>query len=544
MRARCVWIVFGLSWLSFATVAVGDDLLPPDRPVEEVVDHYVESRLQHEQVTPALPADDANFIRRATLDLAGRIPTTAEVQAYLNATEPDKKSRLVDRLLASPDFAYHQRNEFDTLLLGGNGSGEWRDWLLAAFQENRPWPQLFRELILAREDDPAKKHAAAFLKARATSVDDLTNDTSKIFFGVSINCAKCHDHPLVADWLQDHYFGMASFFNRTYLTKKNFLAERPEGGLKFRTKAGEEKQAHLMFLTGTVVAEPAVPEKTDEQKKADEAKQQADNDKETPPDPPPFSRRSQLIDVALQPDPNGFFTKAFVNRIWARLMGTGLVTPLDQMHSENPPSHPELLDWLARDTLAHNYDLRRIIRGVVLSRAYGRSSRWEGGTERPVERLFAVAAVRPLTPMQFSLSLSVATWNPLELAERQAKPEEWIARRRDLENHSRGFAPLIEIPGENFQISVSEALLFSNSQRIEQEYLRDSQDRLVATLKGTSDRAQGVQTAFFAVYSRPPLPEEIAAVTEYLGGRDDRAVAGWQQALWSLVTGSEFRFNY
>ncbi|MGE5192842.1 MAG: DUF1549 domain-containing protein [Deltaproteobacteria bacterium] len=384
-----------------APILVADELAAPDRPVEEVVDQYVDAALQATGITAAPAADDANFIRRATLDLAGRIPATSEVRSYVQSTEPDKKQKLVDRLLASPDFVFHQRNEFDVMLMAAKGDGEWRDWLLKGFEGNRPWPQTFREIMLPHEDNPAGKGAAQFLKSRAANVDDMTNDTSRLFFGVSINCAKCHDHPLVPDWTQDHYFGMASFFNRTYLTKKRFLAEHDEGNLKFRTTAGEEKQARLVFLTAGEIAEPSLAERSDEQRKTSEEKQKTDNDRETPPEPSPYSRRALLVDVALRPDPNGFFPRAFVNRTWARLFGYGLVMPLDQMHSENKPSHPELLAWLARDAEAHNYDLKRLVRGLVLSRAYGRSSRWEQPGDRPAERHFAVAAVRPHTPMQF-----------------------------------------------------------------------------------------------------------------------------------------------
>ncbi|HQU44552.1 MAG TPA: DUF1553 domain-containing protein, partial [Pirellulales bacterium] len=358
------------------------------------------------------------------------------------------------------------------------------------------WPQLFREVMLPREDNSDLKAAAEFLKSRAANVDDMTNDTSRLFLGVSINCAKCHDHPLVPDWAQDHYYGMASFFSRTYLTKKKFLAEREEGDLKFRTTAGEEKQARLIFLTSGEIAETSLAGKSDAERQAAEEKQKADNERETPPEPALHSRRAQLVEVALRPDPAAFFPRAFVNRLWARLFGQGLVTPLDQMHSENPASHPELLAWLARDAETHNYDLRRLVRGLALSRTYGRSSRWEQATERPSERLFAVAAVKPLTPMQFALSLAIATANPTELAQRRENAELWAARRRDLENHAQGLASQIEIPGENFQVSIGEALLFSNGPQIENEYLRDSGDRLIGVLKPASGRKPSARPSF------------------------------------------------
>lgn len=528
---------------SVAAPLCAEELLPPDKAVEEVVDHYVNAKVQQEKVVPAPAADDANFIRRATLDLAGRIPTVAEVQAYVQAAEPDKRVRLVDRLLASPDFAYHQRNEFDAQLMPAKNDGPWRDYLLKAFQENRAWPQLFREMMTGRETNDAEKPALAFLKARGRDVDDLTNDTSKAFFGVSINCAKCHDHPLVLDWTQDHYFGMASFFNRTYLTKKNFLGERDDGIVKFKTIAGVEKEAKLMFLTSTVIEEPAPPEQTEDQKKSEKERKKQEAERETPPDPPAFSRRAKLVDAALTPDPNGFFPRSFVNRVWNRLLGYGLVMPIDQMHSANAPSHPDLLSWLARDVVTHDYDLKRLVRGLVLSQAYGRSSRWET-SDRPSPKLFAVAAVRPLTPMQYSLSLALATSKPETISQQAGDAGVWVNRRRELESQAQGFAQQIELPGENFQVSVSEALLFSNSDKVQNEFLRDGGDRLIGVLKDTTDRPQLIQTAFASVFSRPPQPEETEAFVKYLDARQDRLVPACQQIVWTLITSGEFRFNY
>jgi hypothetical protein len=539
-------IVLAIAWLVAPAIraAVADELPPSERPIEEVVDSLIDAGLTAASVTPAPAASDAEFLRRVTLDLTGRIPTVVEAKTYTQSAEPDKKARLVDRLLSSPDFVYHQRNEYDVLLMASKGNGEWRDWLLKAFREDRRWPQLFREVMLPREDQPELKAAAQFLKSRAANVDDMTNDTSRLFFGVSINCAKCHDHPLVPDWAQDHYFGMASFFSRTYLTKKNFLAEREEGNLKFRTTGGEEKQARLIFLTNAEITEPSLADKSDAERQAAEEKEKADNTRETPPEPAAQSRRAQLVEVALRPDPDGFFPRSFVNRLWARLFGQGLVTPLDQMHSENAPSHPELLAWIARDAESHDYDLRRLIRGMVLSRAYGRSSRWEQSSERPSERLFAIATVKPLTPMQFALSLAIATASPVDLAQQQEDAVEWAARRRDLENQAQNLARQMEIPPENFQVGVGEALLFSNGQQIETDYLRDSTDRLVGVLKSTDDRGQLIRRVFLSVLSREPQAEEIESCTKYLAAREDRPVAALQQLVWALVTSSEFRFNY
>ncbi len=224
-----------------------------------------------------------------------------------------------------------------------------------------------------------------------------------------MSCAKCHDHPLVDDWKQDHYYGMKSFLDRTFVVG-NFVGEHGYGSVKFKTTEGEEKKARFLFLTGKEVEVGGPEELTGDAKKAEKEKLDEAKKKNEAPPAPEISARAKLVEVALGPDGRDFFSKAIVNRIWHRFFGQGLVMPLDQMHSENPPSHPELLQWLARDAVEHGYDLRRLIRGLVLSHAYARESRAE--SENPDPRLFGVASPRALTPMQLAASMWVATTDP------------------------------------------------------------------------------------------------------------------------------------
>ncbi len=174
--------------------------------------------------------------------------------------------------------------------------------------------------------------------------------------------------------------------------------------------------------------------------------------------------------------------------------------PLDQMHSANPPSHPELLAWLARDTIEHGYDLRRLIRGLVLSRAYARDSRWDAG-EPPRPSLFAVAVVRPLSPLQLACSLRLATADPAALPA-DLKPAELDRRIESLAEQSRGrWRPSLGSSGGDGQIGVAEALFFSNGKRIEQELLADGDGRLVARLLKLAEPADQVELAVRNVLS-------------------------------------------
>jgi hypothetical protein len=544
MRLIASWAIVVVCLLKCAE-ASAEEMLPPETAVHEAIDYYVESKLRQDEIEPAALVDDANLIRRTMLDLAGRVPAAAEAQNFVDSSAADKRIRLIDRLLDAPDFNFHHRNQLDSMLLAGRSSPkEWREYLLKAVEENRGWDQMFREMMAGRDDNPDEKPALAFLKTHVKELDRLTNETSRLFFGVSINCAQCHDHPLVDDWKQDHFFGMTAFFDRTYLTKKDTLAEKYSGVVKFKTTEGEEKTAQFMFLSGRAVEEPAV-EKTDEERKAEDEevkRQQKDADAPTPKDPD-FSPRRQLVDLALDDDQGRFFARSIVNRIWHRLLGRGLVDPLDQMHSANPPSHPELLDWLARDLVEHGYDLKRLIRGIVLSDTYARSSRWDGEGDPPSFDYFAVAVPRPLTPHQYSLSLLIATSNP-DSYPPDIPADDWKKRREGLENAANGFAGLLDLPGDNFQVSVDEALLFSNNERIYNEYLRDGGDKLVGYLKAIPDRRAMIEAAFWSVLIRTPSAEEVDAFENYLVQREDRPVDGIQQILWALVASPELRFNY
>ena len=541
LMAVVVAIAVALSGISSAQA----EPLPVDLRPEQAIDVAVSQKLTEAGVSATPVLDDAGWLRRVTLDLAGRIPTRGELTEFLASDDPGKRAATVDRLMASPDFEFHLRNELDLLLLARlRDDGEFREYLLAAVRENRSWDRVFREIMLPERERPGEKGPTAFLRERVEELDDVTNDTAALLFGVNVSCAKCHDHPLVADWLQDHYFGMASFFKRTYRTRSGMLAEKFDGDLKFTTVDGEEKPAAFMFLTGTTVTDPSGPRSDEERKLVEEAIEKAQKEDDAPAPPlPEFSPRVELVRMAMEEGEQSFFARNMVNRTWGRLLGQGLVHPLDQMHSENPPSHPELLDWLARDFVAHGYDVRRLIRGIALSETYARESEWTSESDPPAPELFARGVARPLTPRQFGLSLAVATTNPEQLPGIE-KPEEWASRRENFENQANGFARLVEIPEDNFQVSVEEALLFSNGEQIANDYLRDGGDRLVGALQQIDDADALVATAFECTLTRSPDDEERAAFAAYLGARSERRVEAIQQLVWVLVTSPEFRFNH
>ena len=527
-----------LALMASAASSIAGELPPSEASIESMVDHFVDLGLVAAGTRGAPGADDASIVRRITLDLIGRIPTSSEWRGFVDSTDPDKRSKLVDRLMASPGFARHQADSLDAMMMGGI-KGSLRDYLRVASTENRPWDQIFREVMAANESDPAgqgkTKGSGEFLKGRAKDLDRLTTDVSTVFFGVNVSCAKCHDHPIVEDWKQDHYYGMKSFLDRTYVVG-NFVGERGYGAVKYKTTSGEEKNARFLFLTGQVVDVGGPEELSGDAKKEEKRLLDELKKKNAAPPAPEVSARGKLVEVALGPEGRAFFSRSIVNRLWARFFGQGLVMPLDQMHSENPPSHPELMDWLARDVVEHGYDLRRVTRGLVLSRTYGRESRAE--SENPDPRLFGVASPRALTPTQLAASIWVATADPSSLPE----PED-PARVEPLIDRSRSLANAIARPGEEYQIGAAEALLMSNGNKLD-EALGEGPDRLVGRLSKVADRRERVELAIRNVLSRPADEDEVALLEPFLDRRADRPAEAARHLVWALLAGGEFRFNH
>ncbi|MFN0019689.1 MAG: DUF1549 domain-containing protein, partial [Pirellulaceae bacterium] len=282
---------------SLLQTGMADELLPPDKPVEEAIDHYLDARLAKDGVSAATQANDANLLRRTMLDLVGRIPTAAEAKAFVASTDANKRIALVDRLMASPAFVRQQAAELDALLMRGTNQNL-KEYITASLEKNVPWDQMFREMIVGQEGDAEQKGAIKFIRSRADDTDKLATDAGVLFFGVNVSCAKCHDHPLVPTWTQEHYFGMKSFFSRTYDVGE-FIGEKEYGIVSYKTVQGESKNARLMFLTGEVLTEPENKE-PDENAKKEEKKQleELKKNKKAPP-AASYSRRAKLVEVGL-----------------------------------------------------------------------------------------------------------------------------------------------------------------------------------------------------------------------------------------------------
>ena len=517
-------------------VLSAQDLLPPEATIEQAVDHYIQAEQATGNITPAPQADDYILLRRTMLDLIGRIPTVAEVEAYVADEDPEKRVKLVDRLMQQPEFVEQLAYDLNNVLAPA-GKTDLELYLADALNNSKGWGNIFADMIYGNYEEEMPKQAMQFVNLRINDIDNLTNATSALFFGVNISCAKCHDHPLVSEWTQAHFYGMKSFFNRSF-SNGDFVAERAYGEIKYANTNGEQLDAKLMFLSGSVIEEPEPVLLDDEAKKKEKAELEKLKKDKKPTPAPEFSRRAQLIEIALRENDRDYFSKNLVNRMWNRMYGHGLVMPLDQMHPENPPSHPDLLDWLARDTYTNDYNIPRLIRGLILSKTYSQNSVY-GGEKRPAKFWFAMANVKPMSPRQYAAALALASRNPAHFDD----PNEAVSRIRNEVKAHRGWERKFVVPGERFQVSVDEALLFSNADEFKDK-IKVANDRLGGELAAIESDEALVQRAIKTVYSRPATAEELEAISAYVAARSDRREEAISQIVWALLTSSELRFNH
>lgn len=505
--------------------------------------------------------DDATFVRRIYLDLAGTIPNAEQVREFLVAESSTKRTELIDQLLASPHHARRMQYLFDTMLMERRpdkhiGADEWHDYLRKSFKENKPWNQLVNEMLISDGTDEETRPAAKFLLDRELKIDAMTRDLGRIFLGRDLQCAQCHDHPNIDDYLQSHYHGLSAFLNRSYLftdpkSKKVSIGEKADGTVKFTSVFTDESAETFPRMLALPPIED--PPKAEEPYKVKPEK----NVRSVPV----YSRRLQL--AAAMTDPvNVAFRRNIANRLWAMMMGRGIVEPVDMSHGGNLPSNPELLDLLANELVEHDYDMRFLLRELALTRTYQRSSQHREGGEQPSDDLFAVALLKPLSPEQLAWSMMHATGvSDQILEELEAKHVESDAengpaqildpfwREEALHDAIKAdvetFVSLFGSAGiqvSNFDASANQALFLRNG-AVLQGWLEPSGRKLTARLK-ILEASPLVDEFYFSVFSRPPTAEEVQQVTQYIQENKDDRDSAIGQLVWAALSSAEFRFNH
>lgn len=510
------------SWVTApATMPKGklDTTAVPTEPVA-AIDYFLAEGWQARNVTPAPLCDDGTFIRRVMLDLVGRIPTSEETKAFLADTSPEKRTALVDKLLASDESARNFREIWDVLLMGRHGSRRedrrrdagWYTFLENAYKKKYPWDEVVRTIITARPEKPEDKGAIWFLYERKNEYQQIAEAVAPVIYGTRVDCAQCHDHPLASEIKQGHYWGLVAAFNRSKNTEggKPAVKESATGGyMNFTNLRKESQAATMMMLTGRVIEEP--------KPKSDEDTPDRYVDPKADVKVPNFSRRGELAEAATRDNP--LLSRSFVNHYWALLLGRGIVDPPDEMNSKHPPSHPELLNWLADDFAKHNYDMRRVIRSIVLSRGY-QLARWSG-PNAPQPEAFAAAVEKPMRAEAIARSMRIASGRTPEYdALRQAVIERF---------------PCV-MPRES-RATMQQAMFLANSELVAGLF-KPSPGETTAT-----QPEEAVRAAFRRALIRDPDAEELARGVAFLKAHSDNSAAVGQ-LLWALVTGPEFLTNH
>jgi hypothetical protein len=355
-------------------------------------------------------------------------------------------------------------------------------------------------------------------------IDSMTVSVSSVFFGVQMQCAKCHDHPVVEAWKQENYYGLAAFLGRTFSTKAKTgngpaLTERADGEIKFSGRKNGEQVAKLLFLDGKVV------------------------DAKT-------NRRKSLITVGVN-ETNPYFKRAMANRMWKQLMGVGLVEPVDQIFDNDQASHPELLADLAEEFAKSGFDLRKLMSAICHSDAYLRSTKWNGTQPRPEDKHYAVAVLKPLSPPQLAISLAQATGYADVLFAKYEREKDKLKLptitmgvvRKQFER-DREYGVLLtrfKQESDTFQANASHALYLSYNPLMKTMLAPTG---FVGKLAKTKDNNEIVRVAYLSVLSRTPTATELKDVSQYLSSPGTTREELCRDMLWALLTSPEFRFNH
>ncbi|HEV7223112.1 MAG TPA: DUF1549 domain-containing protein [Pirellulales bacterium] len=512
----------------------------------------------------AAQSGDAEFLRRVYLDLAGRIPTAAEARKFLAEQAVDKRVRLIDRLLASAEYPRRMRELFHAMLMERRGDDPlWDEFLRRSFEANKPWDVLSRQILDPDAQDEATRGAAYFYTARLDKVGQqdtdypgLTRDVGRLFLGVDLQCAQCHNHLFIDDYKQHDFQGLYAVYLNTFIRRD---VSYPAIGENVMTKKAEFLS---VFDKVPLATGPRVPGGDEIEIPAFAAGEEY----RTPPDKatkhpgePKFSPL-EAIAARIATAESAAFRRNIANRLWFVMMGRGLVQPLDQFHRDNPPSHPELLERLAQEIAARQFDLRSLLRELALSETYQRSGVYAVSGAAPES--YRAALEKPLSAEQLFWSTLVATGaanvvplgaspgandakqsgeNANESAKNSAEPAEGLDELR--KRFVAAFAGPAKEPEIEFSPSVKAALFLLNDPRV-MALFEPRPGNLVDRLTKLGDPAAIAEELYLGVLTRLPTEEERADVAEALAKQPERRDVVLRYLTWSLAGSTEFCLNH
>jgi hypothetical protein len=487
------------------------------------VDELVHKRLRQLQYIPSKKCSDAEFIRRLSLDVTGLLPTVEATREFLADTSADKRSWLVDRLLASSEYAKFMALKWGDSLriraanISSPGVFKYHRWLVRAFERNLPYDQFARELLTSSGSTFESPPANYFRTAASTN--DCTESTAQVFLGTRLECAKCHNHPHER-WTQDNYYGLGAFFNRIQRDvtdrKDELFVSVIDRGEVTQPRTGQQMKPWLPG-TGDVEIEPGI------------------------------DRRTVLVDWLTKPG-NPFFARVEVNRLWSQMMGRGIVEPIDDFRDSNPPSNSELLDALAADFVKHKFDRRHILRVILNSETYQRSSESIPGNADD-DRYFSRYQRRLLSAEQLLDAICDATSVPEQFG---GLPEGTRATQLPSPDFSKEFLKVFGQPERKTvcrcerseDLNLSQALQIANGSFV-QGRLTNGNNRIRQLRKAGKSVREVVEDCYLAAYSRLPTAAEIEKIEQFVERkRDSPAEEPFEDVLWALLNSNEFLFQH
>lgn len=483
--------------------------------------------------------DDAAFVRRIYLDLAGRIPSHAELTNFLADTTPDKRDRLIDALLAGPEYAERMHDLFHAMLMERRGDhAEWSTFLKTSFAGNKPWDQLVREILDPRDDEESLRGAAFFHTRRLEKVGQqetdypgLTRDVGRLFLGMDLQCAQCHNHLTIDQYKQADFQGLFVVYQNSYIRSD---VKFPALGENVLTK----KQDFMsVFEKVPMAVGPRIPGGKEFEiatfEKGQEFALPPDKAKNFP-GTPKFSGL-ELIATDLPRPENNAFTLNFVNRLWFVMFGRGLVNPLDQIHLANPPTHPAVLELLRAEAVARKFDVKSLLGALARTQAYQRTGVLPETAAAPDSNSYRYFREKRLSAEQLMTSVLTAT------GLREFTPAMIDDKVRAA--FVKAFANVPTEPEIDFAPSLKSSLFVMND-AIMVERLTPAAGNLTERLQAQTDMAVFVTELYQCVLSRSPNEDEVAFATEYLTKSAQRRPAAVVNLAWALLASTEFCLNH
>lgn len=510
----------------FGAAVFGATTLTPPRAFpasgENIIDREVYAKLRDLNMLPSANCTDAEFIRRIYIDLLGVLPSAADVKQFLSSTAPDKRAILIDQVLERPEYADMQallwadRLRSDSRFHRVGGVRSYYRWLREEFAANRPLDKFARAMLTARGTNFTVGPANYWGNYDKISTPiEVAIATGQVFMGVRIGCAQCHNHPF-EKWTQSDFYSLAAVFSQV---------------VEFHTKNSQEFDLRIdpdRAVIHPVTKQAAIPKALGGPVL----------------DPEPGVDRRLAFAEWLTAKENPFFARAMANLIWKNLMGRGIVDPVDDMRETNPPTHPKLLDALARELAAHNFDQKYLIRLIANSKTYQHSSA-ANETNKFDGKYYSRAFPKRMMAEVYMDAIAQITGVPDEFpnwpeAKRAVQLPDNRMQSLFLEIFERSSRLVICDREQN--VTVTQALHFVNGPEV-QKKLTAADGRLTRWLESGKTDSELLDEMFLATVSRRPNAREKDRLLTRIGGASSRREA-FEDVLWAMLNAREFVFNH